>query len=66
MIPPLLESRAEIKKKSLVFLVQMKSLEFAFKINWPLVYIRGFLTSSKNGDDPKLVYEDLFFSQICF
>jgi hypothetical protein len=38
LIPPLLEARAEIQKKNhWVFLVQMKSLEFAFKINWPLV-----------------------------
>ena len=28
--------RAEIEKKFVRFLVQMKTLEFAFEINWPL------------------------------
>ena len=31
------EARAEIQKYFCCFLVQMKSLEFAFEINWPLV-----------------------------
>ena len=37
MIRPLLEARAEIQKNFVGFLVQMKSLEFAFEINWPLL-----------------------------
>ena len=37
LIPPLLEARAEIQKIFVGFLVQMKSLEFAFEINWPLL-----------------------------
>ena len=36
LIWPLLEARAEIKKYFRWFLVQMKILEFAFEINWPL------------------------------
>ena len=36
LIWPLLEARAEIQKYFHWFLVQMKSLEFAFEINWPL------------------------------
>ena len=36
LIRPLLEARAEIQKYFRWFLVQMKSLEFAFEINWPL------------------------------
>ena len=36
LIWPLLEARAVIKNIFAGFLVQMKSLEFAFKINWPL------------------------------
>ena len=36
LIWPLLEARAEIQKYFRWFLVQMKSLEFAFEINWPL------------------------------
>ena len=37
LIPPLLEDRAEIQKNFDGFLVQMKSIEFALEINWPLV-----------------------------
>ena len=33
LIQPLLEARAEIQKYFVDFLVQMKSLEFAFEIN---------------------------------
>ena len=33
---PLLEARAEIQKYFRWFLVQIKSLEFSFEINWPL------------------------------
>ena len=36
LIGPLLEARAEVQKYFRWFLVQMKSLEFAFEINWPL------------------------------
>ena len=36
LIRPLLEARAEIQKYFRCFLVQMKSLEFAFEINLPL------------------------------
>ena len=36
LIRPLLEARAEIQKYFFGFLVQMKSLEFAFENNWPL------------------------------
>ena len=36
LIRSLLEARAEIQKYFRWFLVQMKSLEFAFEINWPL------------------------------
>ena len=36
LIWPLLEARAEMQKYLCWFLVQMKRLEFAFKINWPL------------------------------
>ena len=39
LIQPLLEARAKIQKYFCWFLVQMKSLEFAFEINWPLVTI---------------------------
>ena len=39
LIQPLLEARAEIQKYFCWFLVQMKSLEFAFEINWPLTLI---------------------------
>ena len=36
------EAKAEIQKYfSFSFLVQMKTLEFAFKINWPLLYAMG-------------------------
>ena len=40
LIQPLLEARAEIQKYFRWFLVQMKSLEFAFEINWPLVVVQ--------------------------
>ena len=33
---PLLEARAEIENIFVGFLVQMKTLEFAFEIKWPL------------------------------
>ena len=36
LIQPLLEARAEIQKYFCSFLVQKKSLDFAFEINWPL------------------------------
>ena len=39
MIRPLLEARAEIQKYFRSFLVQMKTLKFAFEIYWPLLYI---------------------------
>ena len=41
LIWPLLEARAEIQKYFVGFLVQMKSLEFAFEINWPLADIQN-------------------------
>ena len=37
LIRSLLEAREEIQKYFLCFFVQMKSLEFAFETNWPLV-----------------------------
>ena len=37
LIQPLLEARAEIQNIFAGFLVQMKSLEFAFEINRPLI-----------------------------
>ena len=37
MIWPLLEARAEIQNIFIHFLVQMKTLKFAFEIYWPLV-----------------------------
>jgi hypothetical protein len=33
---PFLEAKAEIKKKFVDFLVQMRTRKFAFEINWPL------------------------------
>ena len=36
LIWPLLEARAEIRNIFVGFLVQMKSLELAYEINWPL------------------------------
>ena len=36
LIQPLLEARAEIQNIFVGFLVQMKSLKFAFEIDWPL------------------------------
>ena len=36
LIWPLLEARTEIKEYFRCFLVQMKGLELAFEINWPL------------------------------
>ena len=44
LIQPLLGARAEIQKYFRWFLVQMKSLEFSFKINWPLKKSNIYLT----------------------
>ena len=44
LIRPLLEARAEIQKYFHWFLVQIKTLKFAFKINWPLIVPSDFQT----------------------
>ena len=42
LIRPVVEARAEVQQYFVPFLVQMKTLKFAFKIYWPLtIYIIG-------------------------
>ena len=46
LIHLILEARAEIQKYFRWFLVQMKSWEFAFEINWPLGCVKNFVKLS--------------------
>ena len=46
LIGPLLEAKVEIQKHFHWFLVQIKSLEFAFEMNWPLNQSQNALSSA--------------------
>ena len=56
LICPIFDARAQIQKYFCCVLVQMKSLEFAFEINWPL---------ELNGRSQPVLQTSLVYSACC-